>query len=156
MMSIYDYLVITVVLGALLCYLIIILHDKFSAYQYQKKIDAFMQEMQIIPLENDMQAPWVFGLNYPPYDIFWRQGGEARLYYVWIPFWKTLDEKQKQEYLARWRASDDWRFFLLEPLDEDDEGEVSVAEFIINKHIKQAIQLDNPEDCRFVSISSDK
>lgn len=51
----------------------------------------------------------MLGPNYSPEDIFWRQGGEAWFFYCWLPYWKSLSDEQKQQYLERWNVPEAWR-----------------------------------------------
>ena len=76
-----------------------------------------------------MKPPCIKYPDYPPYDTFWRQSGEAWLAYIWQPFWQQLSEKQKTAYLKKWNVPQVWQDFyfdlawqkLLETLDNDDQ-----------------------------------
>jgi hypothetical protein len=58
--------------------------------------------------------PWIKYPDYSPGDGFWRQSGESWLRDVWEPFYRTLSEQQKSEYLTRWNVPWDWQKFYFD------------------------------------------
>lgn len=64
-----------------------------------------------VPLNRpgDMFPPWRVFPEYSPETSGWRQGdGEYWWHAAWAPFWSNLTPVDKQLYLARWGASQDW------------------------------------------------
>ena len=73
----------------------------------------FLEETRILNRQVDVVPPWVaFGQT----DAFvsnWRQGNNEYWWHnEWLPFWHALSLKQKESYLQRHSASDEWRRYL--------------------------------------------
>lgn len=49
--------------------------------------------------------------GFPPFDSFWRQAGEYWLVYEWLPYWESLTEQEKENYLIHWQVPEEWRVF---------------------------------------------
>ncbi len=62
----------------------------------------------------EIKPPWIAYPGYPPGDFFWRDAGDAYYGYAWDPFWQQLNDQEKTEYLDRWDAPEEWRWWLLE------------------------------------------
>ncbi|MFJ1267914.1 hypothetical protein ACD661_04980 [Legionella lytica] len=92
------------------------------------------------PVTEEIDPPWVFALDFAPWDMFWRQPGEIWIYYIWLPFWRVLDEQQKDDYLNKWNAPANWREHLMSNDDEldsvEEEKDKELLSFLMNKHLK--------------------
>lgn len=91
------------------------------------------------PASEEIDPPWIFALSYAPWDIFWRQSGEAWIYYIWLPFWHSLEQQKKEEFLNQWNAPKDWRTHLMPQHSDDEEEEEESSEivsFLLNEHLK--------------------
>jgi uncharacterized protein (DUF1499 family) len=100
----------------------------------QRIVQQYLAERKIpTSLTPNDTAPWVEFPGYHPADIFWRQRGEAWIWYVWYPMWNSLNSKQQQEYLDRWDAPPSWRYHLSAELEELMKGESGLVKFILNK-----------------------
>ncbi len=62
-----------------------------------------------------VEPPWVKYPGYSPSDGFWRQSGETWFAYVWQPYWNNLCTVERQDYLERWNAPEQWRLFYFSP-----------------------------------------
>lgn len=62
-------------------------------------------------IKYDFEPPWIKFPGFPPYDGFWRQAGEYWLAYEWVPYWESLTEDEKEDYLVRWQVPEVWRQF---------------------------------------------
>ena len=58
----------------------------------------------------DVFPPWQ---AFPEYDSFsggWRQGnGEYWMLNVWLPYWEQLSTAEKQDYINKWNAPNNWK-----------------------------------------------
>ncbi len=63
----------------------------------------------------EVKPPWVVYPDYGPCDGCWRQGGEAWFYHVWQPYWNSLSEKAKKEYLQKFEVPEDWWSMYFDP-----------------------------------------
>jgi hypothetical protein len=93
------------------------------------------------PVSEEIDPPWIFALDFAPWDMFWRQSGEIWIYYIWLPFWHALNQQQKENYLTKWNAPANWREHLMssshEDESEDDDEELSeISSFLLNNHLK--------------------
>lgn len=70
----------------------------------------FLMETRKLNQIGDVFPPWQ---AFPKYDSLsggWRQGnGEYWLLNIWLPYWKQLSEQEKQNYLNKWDAPEDWK-----------------------------------------------
>lgn len=60
----------------------------------------------------ECRPPWVVFPELNPQELpgYLRQGvTEAYFSNHWQPFWQSLDESRRKEYLSRWKASAEWR-----------------------------------------------
>ncbi|MDP3533157.1 MAG: hypothetical protein Q8S31_07725 [Alphaproteobacteria bacterium] len=55
--------------------------------------------------------PWIEYPGFLPSDIFWRQEGEVWALGVWLPFWVSLNDIERQAYLKEWDAPLKWQEF---------------------------------------------
>lgn len=60
---------------------------------------------------NNLEPPWVKFPEFPPFDTFWRQSGEYWLAYEWLPYWESLNQQEKEDYLIHWQVPEVWRLF---------------------------------------------
>ncbi len=90
------------------------------------------------PVSAEIDPPWIFALDFAPWDMFWRQSGEIWIYYVWLPFWHGLNQQQKEDYLSKWNAPATWREHLMSSFENegDDEEHSEIISFLMNKHLK--------------------
>jgi hypothetical protein len=66
------------------------------------------------PGDGEVPPPWrEFPGNDPTWGG-WRQGSsEAWLVDVWLPFWRALSPRERDEYLRQWPPPDEeWRRYL--------------------------------------------
>ncbi len=72
-------------------------------------------------------APWQACPQYPPYDGFWRQTGEAPLM-LWKAQWDAMGDSEKQHYCTQHAAPEEWVDWLYQrgiyADDEDEEATV--------------------------------
>jgi hypothetical protein len=75
----------------------------------------------------EVEPPWVTYPDYGPGDGFWRQSGEPWWAHVWLPFWDSLNDREREAYLSRWSAPEQWALFFdrefnewLDNVDDDD------------------------------------
>jgi hypothetical protein len=61
--------------------------------------------------EQEVQPPWIQFPNYSPADPFWRMGAYEWYQYQWRPYWNSLSDDEKKDYLNRWQAPEEWRNF---------------------------------------------
>jgi hypothetical protein len=74
----------------------------------------FLAETAALNSQGDCVPPWRAFPEYGPESGGWRQGnGELWMSDAWSPFWAGLSEAGRQDYLARWEASPEWRERLL-------------------------------------------
>ena len=59
----------------------------------------------------ETSPPWVSYPGFSPSDKFWRQEGEIWALEIWLPFWSSLNEAQRQDYLKKWDAPTEWQAF---------------------------------------------
>jgi hypothetical protein len=73
----------------------------------------FLDELAALHTDGDVYAPWVtFAPGLP--GVGWTQGTNAEWWHdAWSPFWRGLSGNERLAYLRRWKASPDWREFLL-------------------------------------------
>ena len=59
--------------------------------------------------------PWQAYPATEPFWSGWRQGNsEGWLHEVWLPFWRSLDAKEREAFLLRHPPpDDDWRSYML-------------------------------------------
>ncbi|MDR3501416.1 MAG: hypothetical protein P4L79_02435 [Legionella sp.] len=91
------------------------------------------------PVSEEIDPPWIFALDFAPWDMFWRQSGEIWIYYIWLPFWHALNQQQKEDYLNKWNAPANWREHLMSSSNEDEEEDEEMSEissFLLNKQLK--------------------
>jgi hypothetical protein len=70
----------------------------------------FLEETAALNSEGDVVPPWKAFPEYGPESGGWRQSsGEIWMNEVWSPFWSALPKEVREEYLARWQASAEWR-----------------------------------------------
>lgn len=67
-----------------------------------------VQELNSDPATSMIEPPWITYPGYPPYDMFWRQSGQAWLLYVWEPYWKGLSQEEQKVYLKQWDVPQVW------------------------------------------------
>ena len=68
----------------------------------------------------DVTPPWIAYPNQPPFAFFWREAGEPWLNEVWLPFWRSLGDSEKQAYLKRRPPPQEWLDYLLaDPADDE-------------------------------------
>ena len=62
---------------------------------------------------NELFPPWKIFPNYLEQYISWDQGVQYD-YCVknWLPFWRNLSEKQKNDYRIKYECSNDWKNWL--------------------------------------------
>lgn len=63
----------------------------------------------------EVRPPWVEFPSVGPDDFFWREAGQTWRTLVWDPFFNSLDEPAKAEYLARWKVPADWYSSWFDP-----------------------------------------
>jgi hypothetical protein len=58
--------------------------------------------------------PWIRYPGHEPWWGGWRQGeSEVWLLEEWLPFWRSLSEIERGQYIARWIPPDeDWHEYL--------------------------------------------
>ncbi len=62
---------------------------------------------------SEPQPPWILFLGSTPMDGLWRQGvSEWWFENEWQPFWWSLSEPQRADYLRRWDAPEEWIEFV--------------------------------------------
>jgi hypothetical protein len=70
----------------------------------------FIEKTASLNSEGDPVPPWRAFPGYGPESGGWRQGnGEVWMNEVWSPFWSALPKREREEFLARWQASSEWR-----------------------------------------------
>jgi hypothetical protein len=77
---------------------------------------------------NEIKPPWIEYPEYPPYDTFWRQAGEFYLKDMWEPYWKSLSDGQREEYLQKWHVPRKWKDFYFDTEWLDDLDDIDVSE----------------------------
>ncbi|MFN0056626.1 MAG: hypothetical protein ACKV0T_31145 [Planctomycetales bacterium] len=76
---------------------------------------SFMVDTKRLNCGGEYYAPWAISRYYRMPGIGWGQGAEEGWWlHAWVPFWLSLPEDERQAYLKRWKADDDWREFLIE------------------------------------------
>jgi hypothetical protein len=57
--------------------------------------------------------PWRRYPGEDPWWSGWRQGeAEAWLLEIWLPFWRSLAEGARTEYLEKWAPPPEWKEYL--------------------------------------------
>lgn len=59
--------------------------------------------------DGELPAPWVAFPRANPYTGFKQGINESWMRDAWTPFWSSLSSKERDEYLARYKASPEWR-----------------------------------------------
>lgn len=64
--------------------------------------------------ETNINPPWIEYPGSEPMWGGWRQGtSEAWLLESWLPFWKALAPREREEYLKIWPPpTEDWDYYL--------------------------------------------
>lgn len=74
---------------------------------------AFLAETAKHNQVGEVPPPWQAFPEYGPASSGWRQGnGEYWMGQVWRPFWTSLPETGRAQYLNRWSAPADWRAWI--------------------------------------------
>ena len=82
----------------------------------------------------EIVPPWAAWPGEDPWWGGWRQGNaEGWLNLVWLPFWSGQKADDKQGYVARWAAPEEWRRYVLEGWDQEGEAAGKLAEVVLNK-----------------------
>lgn len=63
----------------------------------------------------EVLPPWKQFPGYPPGDLFWRQSGEIWFYYVWKPYWDSLNQIEQESYLEYWSVPNVWKDYYFDP-----------------------------------------
>ena len=96
----------------------------------EQKISRLLRAVQY----KDILPPWEQYPETEPWWIGWRQGdGEVWLKLVWLPFWSKLARTEKEHYVDRWAAPEEWRNYVLEGWGQGKDAEHKLAEFVLNK-----------------------
>lgn len=91
------------------------------------QLDTLNRGEEIIP-------PWMAFPDSEPWWGGWRRGNaEGWLIPVWLPFWRTFDNKAKANYVKKWDASTDWREYLLSEKSASEEP-TSLTKHVLNLH----------------------
>ena len=64
--------------------------------------------------KEEIPPPWKMHPGYHPGDCFWRQSGEIWFVYVWRPYWESLSDSEKEDYLAKWNVPFEWQTFYFD------------------------------------------
>lgn len=73
----------------------------------------FLAEVAKLSQAGEVPPPWRAFPTYSPASSGWRQGnGESWMGRAWRPFWTSLPEAERADYLNRWAAPAEWREWL--------------------------------------------
>ncbi len=65
--------------------------------------------------QKEIKPPWIKFPGYLPLDGFWRQTGEPWFYYIWKPYWDSLDGSSQKDYLKKYEVPEKWKRFYFDP-----------------------------------------
>jgi hypothetical protein len=82
----------------------------------------------------EIRPPWVAWPDEDPCWIGWRQGNaEGWLKLIWLPFWSSLHDDQRHDYVERWNGPPEWQAYVSYESNGQERTEHELAAFALNK-----------------------
>lgn len=75
---------------------------------FSEKVDWYQHQQENFDSGKEVKPPWiVFPISSPRYG--WDTGyGEQWKLEIWLPFWKKLSKSEQENYLQKWKPSEEW------------------------------------------------
>ena len=71
--------------------------------------ERYDEQMEKLEKGEELNPPWVV---YNPDMSPWELRHDYWLINYWLPFWRNLNEKQRQAYREKWKMPEEWYFVV--------------------------------------------